>query len=264
MGVLTKPDLATEKATQNMVLDLVLGKRNKLTLGYCIVKNRSADDNASTMSERHAAEKAFFMAPPWASVADRCGVTSLQARLRELLMDISKRELPHVRAEIEKLLHSCKLDITALGAPRADQGSQRLFLGKIASKFQGITQHALNGYYTGDPIFKSEPSLKLATRMMQLNESWSDLFLEKGHKRHFDPQWDDEEVVSSLHKNDQHPFKISLTKHPELSDIICTDEYDCPSPSEGPIIDHVKEVFKSSRGPEIGTVSAPKYGLFPC
>ncbi|KAI1771421.1 interferon-induced GTP-binding protein Mx2 [Hypoxylon cercidicola] len=254
MGVLTKPDLATEKATQNMILDLVLGKRNKLTLGYCIVKNRSADDNTSTMSDRHVAEKAFFMAPPWSSVADRCGVASLQVRLRELLMDVSKRELPHVRAEVEKLLHSRRLKMDALGAPRADQSSQRLFLGKIASRFQAITQHALNGYYTGDPLFKSEPSLKLATRMMLLNESLSNVFLEKAHKRRLDPRWDDEEeVVSPMRKNGQLPFEISLTKHSELFDIICTDEYECPDPLEGPIIDHVKEVFKSSRGPEIGT-----------
>ncbi|XXH04227.1 hypothetical protein Hte_010641 [Hypoxylon texense] len=252
MGVLTKPDLASEKATQNMILDLVLGRRNKLTLGYCIVKNRSADDNTSTMSERHANEKAFFTAPPWASVADRCGIASLQARLRELLMDISKRELPHVRAEIEKLLHLRKLEIDVLGAPRADQVSQRLFLVKIASKFQGITENALYGYYTGNQIFKSEPSLKLATRMMQLNESWSNVFLEKAHKRHFDPEWDDDGAIPT-HTNEQHPSAISLTKYPELFDIICTDEYDCPNPSKGPIIDHVKEVFKSNRGPELGT-----------
>ncbi|KJK73963.1 hypothetical protein H634G_10752 [Metarhizium anisopliae BRIP 53293] len=90
MGVLTKPDLATEKATQDAVIDLVKGRRNNLKLGYCVVKNRSADDDTSSMSDRLAAEQAFFMAPPWSSVADRCGVPSLQLRLRELLMEISK------------------------------------------------------------------------------------------------------------------------------------------------------------------------------
>ena len=34
MGVLTKPDLALEKATRGAVLDLVRGKRSNLKLGY--------------------------------------------------------------------------------------------------------------------------------------------------------------------------------------------------------------------------------------
>ncbi|KAI1371580.1 interferon-induced GTP-binding protein Mx2 [Hypoxylon crocopeplum] len=253
MGVLTKPDLATEKATQKMILDLILGKRNKLTLGYCVVKNRSADDDSSSVFARNKSEQAFFMAPPWQSVSDRCGIASLQVRLRELLMDISRRELPHVRAEVETLLRLRRSELEALGPTRADQSSQRLYLGKIASRFQTITQHALSGHYTGDQIFKSEPSLKLATRMMQLNEGLSNVFLEKGHKRQFGPQWDDEEGVPSTHENGPPSFQISLTQYPELSDIIRTDEYECPNPSDGPIIDHVKEVFKSSRGPEIGT-----------
>lgn len=56
MGVLTKPDLATERATQDAVIDLVLGKRNNLKLGYYVVKNRSVDDNTSTTTARLAAE----------------------------------------------------------------------------------------------------------------------------------------------------------------------------------------------------------------
>jgi hypothetical protein len=62
MGVLTKPDLVTEHATFDAVKDLVLGRRNKLQLGYCVVKNRGADDRASTLAERLLQEKAFFSA----------------------------------------------------------------------------------------------------------------------------------------------------------------------------------------------------------
>jgi hypothetical protein len=107
MGVLTKPDLATERPTQDAVIDLVLGKRNNLKLGYYVVKNRSADDNTSTTTARLAAEQAFFTASPWSSWPDRCGVSSLKERLRGLLMEISKRELPNVRSEIDKRLHEC-------------------------------------------------------------------------------------------------------------------------------------------------------------
>ena len=42
MGVLTKPDLAIEQAVKATVIDLLMGKRNDLQLGYVAVKNRSS------------------------------------------------------------------------------------------------------------------------------------------------------------------------------------------------------------------------------
>lgn len=112
MGVLTKPDLATEKATQDVAMDLLLGRRNVLKLGYHVVKNRSAEDHNSTLPARLADERAFFAALPWSSIPDRCSITALQTRLRELLMLISRKEL----------------------GP-----AQRQFLGKLAARFQTIT-----------------------------------------------------------------------------------------------------------------------------
>ncbi|KXJ84908.1 P-loop containing nucleoside triphosphate hydrolase protein, partial [Microdochium bolleyi] len=121
MGVLTKPDLATERATRGAVIDLLLGKRSNLTLGYCVVKNRSADDNDSTIAQRRLSEQIFFSAPEWSGVLDRCGVPSLQSRLRELLMQISKKEFPNVKAEIERLLKQREADLAAMGQSRADE-----------------------------------------------------------------------------------------------------------------------------------------------
>ncbi|KAI1207487.1 interferon-induced GTP-binding protein Mx2 [Annulohypoxylon truncatum] len=256
MGVLTKPDLAMEQATQSAVIDLVQGKRNRLTLGYCVVKNRSADDSNSSISDRLAAEKAFFAGPPWTSVANRCGIESLQTRLSELLMSISKRELPHVKADIENRLNLRKSELEAMGPSRSDQSSQRLYLGRIASRFQEITQHALNGYYTGNPIFKSEPNLKLATRAMELNEALSHVVLKRGHKRHFGPELEDQEVTPTRKEGDV-SFKIPLNKYPELSQIIHIDEYECPEPSDDPLLEHVIGTYEASRGPEVGTFGGP-------
>lgn len=100
MGVLTKPDLAPERAMQQNILDLILGKRQDLKLGYCVVKNRGADDENSTLQMRNDAEKAFFRKDPWSAVASsgRVGMPALKVRLRELLMDISKREFPTVKS----------------------------------------------------------------------------------------------------------------------------------------------------------------------
>ncbi|OBT39085.1 hypothetical protein VE00_09922 [Pseudogymnoascus sp. WSF 3629] len=253
MGVLTKPDLATEMATKDAIINLVLGKYSNLKLGYYIVKNRSADDNISTVSDRLAAEKAFFMAPPWSSVADRCGIASLKARLRDLLMNISKQEFPHVKSEIEQSLLQCRADLEIMGPSRANQSSQRLYLGKLASRFQAVTQAALNGYYTGDQAFHAEPTLKLATKMIKLNEVFSNVFWKRGHKQHFGPQWDDEGEISFGRSIDVLPFEVPLLLYSDLYDIILTDNYQCPKPLRGPILTHIEEVFDTSRGPELGT-----------
>lgn len=42
LGVLTKPDLVTERSAQ---ADLVLGKKKPLALGYYVVLSRRADDD---------------------------------------------------------------------------------------------------------------------------------------------------------------------------------------------------------------------------
>ncbi|KAL4982799.1 Dynamin central region-domain-containing protein [Aspergillus falconensis] len=255
MGVLTKPDLATEKATQDAAMDLLQERRNVLKLGYHVVKNRSADDDNSTLPARLADERAFFAAPPWSSIPDRCGITSLQTRLRELLMSISRKELGPVKLEIEGRLRKRRAELEIMGPARDDSNAQRQYLGKLATRFQTTTQSALNGYYAGDDMFKqSEPNLKLITKVVKLNEVFSDIFWKRGHKQHFGPTWDDDGEPSYGSSTDNSPFKVPLREYPELYSIIQTDDYTCPKPLKGPIMSLIEEVFESSRGPELGTI----------
>lgn len=100
MGVLTKPDLAPERAVQQNILDLIQGKRQDLKLGYCVVKNRGADDEGSTLQKRNDEEAAFFRQVPWSTItsSNRVGIEALKVRLRDLLMNISKKEFPTLKA----------------------------------------------------------------------------------------------------------------------------------------------------------------------
>ena len=72
--------------TQKAIKDLILGKGKQLRLGYCVVKNRSADDEQSTASDRLVQEKAVFGKLVWREVAysGRCGIESLKTRLSDL------------------------------------------------------------------------------------------------------------------------------------------------------------------------------------
>jgi len=66
LGVLTKPNLVDKGGEQN-VIDLVKGKKNKLKLGYCIVRNRGQAELSTAASERSGVEKSFFNRAPWVS-----------------------------------------------------------------------------------------------------------------------------------------------------------------------------------------------------
>jgi hypothetical protein len=283
MGVLTKPDLVPEKATHSAVVDLINGTSHALKLGYFVVKNRNADDEHSTLVQRLEEEKAYFTSLQWSAVSDRCGIPALKHRIQHLLMDISKREMPHVKSDVEGRLRRCRADLDGMGPSRADASSQRLYLGKLASRYQAVTQSALNAYYLGETLFKSHSSLKLMTRLLKLNEKFADDFRMKGHLQYFDSARDNEgeSYLSDSEDNSDaksgaesgnkaEPKSGNLSgievepklenyteRYAELSDIVETKEYDCPKPCEDPLLNRIEKVFDSCRGPEIGTVSSP-------
>ncbi|CAG9950824.1 unnamed protein product [Clonostachys rosea f. rosea IK726] len=217
-----------------------------------IFRVATPDDNTSSASDRLAAEEAFFMAPPWSSIATDCGTPVLTARLRELLMEISKRELPKVKSDIEKRMRERTTELDAMGEPRTDEITQRQYLVKIASRIQNITTGALNGYYAGEAVFKQNPDLKLITKMIQLNEDFANVFWKCGHHRHFRSIWEDE-GESLLGQGAQASiFDMPNDVYDELNDIIDT-VYECPRPLRGPMTELVQEMYNSSRGPELGT-----------
>ncbi|KAB5535235.1 interferon-induced GTP-binding protein Mx2 [Coniochaeta sp. 2T2.1] len=255
MGVLTKPDLAIEHAIQQQVMNLVLdNKRQSLKLGYCVVKNRSADDHQSTLNQRHEAEKAFFQTSPWSALKgqDRTGIGSLKRRLRDLLTLISKKEFPHLKTDIRGLLNDRRRQLDGLGEPRGDSHSQRAYLGRLANSFQRIASCALDAHYVREPIFTQQPSLRLITRILELNDAFAHTFWEKGHKRKFETTSgrDDEEAPGA--GRGWVNFIIPFEDYPELADY-GDFEYESGFPLESSIMDHIQEVYDSNRGPELGT-----------
>lgn len=173
MGVLTKPDLATESTTQQAVIDLVLGKRNDLQLGYYVVQNRGPNDNDTSPSAQLMRENATFGKGLWCTIAGtgRTGIDALRKGLRALLMDISKREFPKVRTEISKRLLHSEMALDGMGSSRAETSAQREYLTKIAAQFQAITRDVLVANYSNGPIFEKQPSMKLITRIIGLTRS---------------------------------------------------------------------------------------------
>lgn len=274
LGVLTKPDLV-DRGGEEHVMDLVRGIKNKLNLGYCMVRNRGQQDKSLSTSDRHEKEKQFFNTTPWSTLdRERVGIPALQDRLRELLVDIARREFPNVKHEVDKRLLDCEHKLKSLGPARETDDQQRTFLLDLAAKFQEITSHALDAYYGRSSLFGDNPSLRLATRIFDLNTAFSDDMWLKGHTMHFSksmtrdgnetaPEPPDDTDVESPDDADQaatvdasystsETGEPEDTKFPELSDVT-QGPWRCPAPQPDDIFDWIESAYRTSRGFELGT-----------
>lgn len=287
LGVLTKPDLV-DGGSEEHVMDLVRGTKNKLKLGYCMVRNRGQQDKDLSTTERHEKEKRFFSNAPWSRLdKERVGIPALQDRLRELLVDVTRREFPIVKHEVDKRLLDCEKRLKFLGPARATDVQQRTFLLDLATKFQEITSHALNAYYGRSSLFRENPSLRLATRIVDLNIAFSDDVWLKGHTMQFskfttksdkqdqdanedhDANEDQDANEGQDANEDQdsnedqdanvdisHPVsvegKLEYPEFPELSNVI-QGPWRCPAPRCDDILDWIGSTYRRSRGFELGT-----------
>jgi hypothetical protein len=98
LGVLTKPDLV-DAGAEGPVMDLINGRKHKLNLGWCVVRNPGQQQLQTGIVDRDALEMGFFRSKiPWNKLhEDRVGISSLRARLEEILTSNIRREFPKVR-----------------------------------------------------------------------------------------------------------------------------------------------------------------------
>ncbi|KAF4463774.1 Interferon-induced GTP-binding Mx [Fusarium albosuccineum] len=275
LGVLTKPDLAVEEATKAVVVDLVRGKRRDLQLGYCVVKNRSADDASSSADERNRQEKIFFGQAPWNKLSpDRLGIPALKTRIQQLLMDRTRSEFPKVRTDLAGMLKGNEALLKDLGESRSTAEEQRKYLGRIAAQFAQIKNYGLDAYYTRHKIFEHE-GLKLITRIREINEGFAKVLSKRGHTRNFHVTSDDtaesesedqeespesfDDLSDTIVRADLYgadvSFHIPLLGEDELMDGILHDAFCCPEPDEEDIMEYIEKEYRSSRGYELGTFS---------
>ena len=258
VGVLTKADLATEKNVLRGLLDVVSG--NTLRLGYYVVCNRGADDDDLDIADVRRKEKERFARPEWAEFAklNRVGVEALRTELQGLLTELAKRELPKQRAEVTKRLALGREQLVGMGAPRENAPSQREHLITLSSKFEKVVGDALEARYDGQEggrcVFSEHPELKLITKIMDLNEGFSNQVWKKGQSRYFVDQdikaFGDKPSVYECAVDDAHS---SASSFPELRDIISTDTTRCEGPASDGIMKHIENCYRKSRGPELGT-----------
>ena len=108
LGVLTKPDLV-DRGAEAPIIDLVDGRRYKLKLGWCIVRNSGQQDLKDSKYDRNGTEKMFFNSKaPWNSLdKERVGIEALKNRLQEILGNHTRQEF----SKVLNIVNSC-LDLS--------------------------------------------------------------------------------------------------------------------------------------------------------
>ena len=275
LGILTKPDIVDKGAEQD-ITDLVRGKKNKLKLGYCVVRNRGKKERDVSIAERHRVESEFFKMDPWSSLdKDRVGISTLSPRLRDLLGRITRREFPTVVREVNSRLLTCEEELHDLGPSRQTPEQQRRYLLGIATRFQEITTYALEAQYGRHQFLKDDKDLRLATLIVDFNSAFSEDLEKRGHTVNFSEikyatgkrprkikpvrsrKLKLKESPRELFTN-QEPTKgqntttTDLLSYPELTDIL-PNVSDSVSPPSDNIIEWIEREYKSSRGFELGT-----------
>lgn len=279
LGVITKPDLVDKGAEQDVV-DLVLGRRNRLRLGYFIVRNRGQQDKSTSAEDRHRQEAEFFSSSPWSSDKSRVGIFTMKARLIELLNEITRREYPRVDQEIARQLTERERELSSLGPGRETHEQQRKYLLDISTKFQEITTYALEARYARNTLFHDNANLRLATMLVDLNERFANDMEKKGHTVQFSnssPTTEDvpaaapiagtpiakcspapilkNGIVAAMANKPSADVSLSFGfrgEYPELSDVI-QESWQCPLPLDDDIFDWIERKYKESRGFELGT-----------
>ncbi|PHH56273.1 Interferon-induced GTP-binding protein Mx1, partial [Ceratocystis fimbriata CBS 114723] len=181
LGILTKPDLVSEKSAQSAVCALIEGRKHPLSLGYYIVRNRGADDHDPFTSSGALALDQFFNQSPWSELPrHRIGISSLKHRLGELLEELTSREFPALVHELKEKLKTAKSALGSLGPGRSTPEEQRLLLGQIAKEFESLTKDALNATYNRRPDF-GNTQLRLITNLVKLSDEFSTVLINMGH-----------------------------------------------------------------------------------
>lgn len=181
-----------------------------------------------------------------------------------------------------------------MGPSRASRDEQYKFLLELATQFQTITSLALKAHYGGDDIFDNTPTLRLATAIVSRNATFSDDVWQRGHAMAFHKDKDAKEnnpsqspapfgspspfasqvlttfssttakstnpmaeaPTSTPHGSDHDLKSVRYEKnHAELEDIMQDDSL-IPLPKVFGIKQWLENVYKSSRGFELGTFDA--------
>lgn len=195
---------------------------------------------------------------------------------------ISRNDKSQVKQDLSRQLKACRRSLEALGPSRKTHQEQRDYLFDLATRFQDIASRALRADYGSNAIFDTKSSLRLATRVVDRNDAFSEDVQEVGHTMKFrdnapdrnefimeapppaiaDASEEGSEGEAEPDSEDELPLKKRIRRtrgHWELEDLLTPDP-GVSEPETTGIMRWLEGIYKTSRGFEIGTFDAT---IFP-
>jgi GTPase SAR1 family protein len=164
LGIITKPDMTLTEARQLEFINLACNKdkRNKLQLGWHVLRNRAHDEENFTPEERNRAEKEFFAGDGinWSKKLhpDQLGVDALSKRLSTQLIRHIAAEVFKVKDEIKSELDKCREKLSELGEGKDTPEEMRTDIYRWSERSLRLTQAAIQGHGinpSGEDFFPS-------------------------------------------------------------------------------------------------------------
>jgi len=187
LGVLTKPDMTLTAERENEFIDLACNRdeRNRLQLGWHVVKNRAHNEMAFSNERRDAEEKKYFASSRWGQELDssQLGVDALRKKLSSQLIRHIANEVFKVQRDIEKQYNLVKSKLKELGPGFTTIAEMRQELQNLCKRSGSLTREAVQGHGInplGEDFFPkfNDKSRKFArnlrSRVVITNEQFND------------------------------------------------------------------------------------------
>lgn len=233
-GVITKPDaLVPGSKGEEFYASLSRNEKEKLLLGWHVLKNADTDKGIATLANRDADEKEFFSKGIWKQVPGHLlGITELNSRLKNVLLKLIGDELPNITRDMNSKLGHCQEQLDSLGQPREKFNEQLVYLLKVSQMFQSLVKASIDGTYSGsffeNPTTDRGYAQRIRAVVQNLNRDFAKELSERGHYR---------QLISGV-----------ATIRPARGVIgISRDEF----------VDHIQEVMRRTRGRELSCTFSP-------
>jgi GTPase SAR1 family protein len=119
LGIITKPDMTLTDLREKEFINLASNKdkKNKLQLGWHVLRNRTHEEMQFSPEQRKNAETEFFQNSNWSRElkADQLGIDALSKRLSTQLIRHIAAEVFKVEADIDRELERCREKLRDLG-----------------------------------------------------------------------------------------------------------------------------------------------------
>ncbi|KAK8029433.1 hypothetical protein PG993_010724 [Apiospora rasikravindrae] len=199
LGIITKPDLLSPNSSDEETFVRLMKNQDQshqLLLGWHVLRNRSEFEEGNSDDERDRKETEFFQSGPWSTISPKNrGIDRLRKKLSNVLLDHIKKSLPSLIEQIKFEATSRQQAIKRLGEPRSSLRELRSHLDKIASQFQLISLHAVEGNYSNEFFGGLYPdsdknvsetagrTKKLRALVRDMNRVFAHVLLTKGSRR---------------------------------------------------------------------------------